>query len=149
MFYNIALRIIYGFSWIELQLKRLFSGTNHIIRVKDSIEYKCSGLNYDFMIATKGNLYSINQFEESQGRFIFTELLTNGEKIKINFKTDNYNYYLSGNKLDRKFMVYFMKKYYSRSIDVYTVSFIDNNVKNGEFNQSQSVVFSQDGYTIS
>ncbi len=123
-----------------------------LIYVKDTLEYNYPIFDYDFVITTKGNLYSINadSFEESQGKFIFTEMLTEGgRKEKINFKTDNYNYYLSGNKFDQKFIVYFMKKHYSRYIDKYTVKFVDNDVNSGEFNQSQSVIFSQNGYTIS
>jgi hypothetical protein len=156
MFYGIigdfVLLLIYWYSWIELQLMRLFYGTTNsrkIWYIKDSIEYKHPVLDYDFVITTKGNLYSINkdQFEESPGKFIFTEILINNEKIKINFKTDKYNYYLVGNKLDRKFMVYFMKKHYYRSINNYIIRYVDNDVNSGEFNELQSIVFSENGYT--
>lgn len=157
MFYGIigdfVLLLIYWYSWIELRLLRLFYGKvnqRRVIYVKNTIEYNHPILDYDFVITTKGNLYSIKEdkFEESQGKFIFTEILFDNDKIKINFKTDHYNYYLSGNKLGRKFIVYFMKKYYSRSINKYTIKFVDNDVNSGEFNESQSVVFSQNGYKI-
>jgi len=120
--------------------------------VKDAIEYSHPIFDCDFVITTKGNLYSINkhEFEESQGKFIFTEIYLSDrkEKIKINFKTEHYNYYLVGNKLDQKFIVYFMKKYYSHSINNYIIRYVDNDVNSGEFNESQSVIFSQNGYTI-
>lgn len=157
MFYGIigdfALFLIYWYSLFEFYIRRYFfpSSINSraIIYVKDCLEYNHPILNYDFVITTKGNLYSINEdrFEESQGKFIFTEIcIGNDEKIKINFKTDRYNYYLSGNKLDQKFIVYFMKKYYSRSINKYIIRYIDNDVNSGEFNELQSIVFSPNNY---
>ena len=159
MFYGIigdfALLLIYWYSLVELYIRRYFfpSSINSrlIIYVKDSIEYIHPILNYDFVITTKGNLYSINEdkFEESQGKFIFTEIyFGNDEKLKINFKTDRYNYYLSGNRMDAKFIVYFMKKYYSRLINHYVIKFVDNDVNSGEFKDSQSVIFSLDGYMV-
>jgi hypothetical protein len=157
MFYGIigdfALLLIYWYSLLELYIKRLFFpnsvNSRTVIYVKDSIEYKNPVLDYDFAITTKGNLYSINEdkFEESQGKFIFTEIyFGNNEKMKINFKTDRYNYYLTGNKLDAKFIVYFMKKYYSCIVNKYVVRYVDNDVNSGEFNELQSIVFSQNGY---
>jgi hypothetical protein len=160
MFYGIigdfALILVYWYSLLQIYIKRWFfpdSTNKHtFIYVKDNNEYSHPIFDYDFMITTKGNLYSINkhEFEESQGKFIFTEIYLSdrNEKIKINFKTDRYNYYLSGNKLDHKFIVYFMKKYYSRSINKYIVRYVDNDVNSGEFNESQSVVFSQNGYMV-
>ena len=156
MFYGIigefALLLIYWYSLLELFIQRyFFPRLSKLIYVKDSIEYKSPIIDYDFVITTKGNLYSINEdrFEESQGKFIFTEIcFGNGTKMKINFKTDNFNYYLSRNKFDKKFMVYFMNKYYNHSINEYIVKFVDNDVNSGEFNESQSVVFSENGYII-
>jgi hypothetical protein len=160
MFYGIigdlALLLIYWYSLLQIYIQRWFfpeSKNRHtFIYVKDTIEFSHPVFEYDFVITTKGNLYSIDKhkFEESQGKFIFTEIyFGNEEKLKINFKTDRYNYYLTGNKLDKKFIVYFMKKYYSRSINNYIVRFVDNDVNNGEFNDKQIVIFSQNGYTIS
>ena len=158
MFYgfigDFALLLIYWYSWIELYIKRMFFpnsiNSRAIIYVKNTMEYRHPELNYDFVITTKGNLYSINEdrFEESHGKFIFTEIYFGDRKEKINFKTDRYNYYLVGNKLDHRFIVYFMKKYYSCQVDKYTVKFVDNDVNSGEFNELQTVVFSQNGYII-
>jgi hypothetical protein len=159
MFYgiigNFALFLIYWYSLLELYIRRYFFpssiNSRSIIYIKNNIEYKNPVLDYDFVITTKGSLYSINEdkFEESQGKFIFTEIYLSDRKEKIHFKTDRYNYYLVGNKLDQKFIVYFMNKYYSRSINNYIIRYVDNDVNSGEFNESQSVVFSSSGYTIS
>lgn len=152
--WDFAMLLIYWYSLLELYIRRYFFpnsiNSRTLIYVKASLEYKHPVLDYDFVITTKGNLYSINEdkFEESQGKFIFTEIYFSDRKEKIHFKTDKFNYYLVGNKLDHKFIVYFMKKYYSLYVDKYTVKFVDNDVNSGEFSNSEIVTFSSSGYTI-
>jgi len=158
MFYEIvgdfALILVYWYSLLQIYIQRWFfpeSINKHtFIYVKDNHEYSHPVFDYDFVITTNGNLYSINkhEFQESQGRFIFTEIYFGERKEKINFKTDRYNYYLVGNKLDQKFIIYFMKKYYSLHVDKYTIKFVDNDVNSGEFSDQQSVLFSKNGYHI-
>ena len=121
-----------------------------MLYIKDTIEYNNPETNYDFVITTQNKLYSINldKFEESNGKFIFTEITFSNEKIKINFKTDTYNYYLVGNVFDKKFIVYFMKRYYFRIVDNYTIKIIDNDVNTNSFDETQKVVFTMNNYEL-
>jgi hypothetical protein len=80
--------------------------------------------------------------EPSEIQFILVEAIFSGKRIKVDFKTDKYNFYIANNVLDEKFMKYFLLNYYDHEIkeewsnDVckdMVISIIDQNIKQFEF----------------
>jgi hypothetical protein len=49
-------------------------------------------------------------------RFLLSEVEINDKTIKVDFKTDNYNYYIVNNVINHKFLEYFLKKYHPDEI---------------------------------
>ena len=56
------------------------------------------------------------KYEETKYNFVLSEITINDKTIKIDFKTDNYNYYIVNNIINHKFLEYFLKKYHPREI---------------------------------
>jgi len=128
--------------------------------------------NYDFIVfsdsnnVTSGNRY-INKillktipqtqcimYELSDIKFMLIEVKINDKTIKLNFKTDEYNYYISDNIFDYKFFKYFLKKYHINEIkDVneeilkgMTINILDNNVNNIEYGVSECIQLKKNEY---
>ena len=126
-----------------------YKSTNSVVYVKDLLEYNYVA-NPDFVVYKRGVLCSMSGtgYEESNSRFIFTEIGFGDKKMRIQFKTDNYNFYLNGNVFDKPFIRYFMRRYYGELIDAYTLNIIDNNVNRIEVDERQSIVFYRDSYQV-
>jgi len=80
------------------------------------------------------NLYpeTLN-YELSRIEFISVSLNVDDNLYKIYLKTDNYNFYIVDNILDKKFFVYYLMTYYNLASDVIMsqkmyLKIIDNNV---------------------
>ena len=60
-------------------------------------------------------IYNINEgFEKPEAsniKFILVELNVGEKSYKIDLKTDNFNYYLVGNKVTKHFFIYYLKSY--------------------------------------
>jgi hypothetical protein len=83
-------------------------------------------IDYDFMIINeklRENKYVnkrivgkkdkwTNVFEESNIKFMLIEILVNNKIIKVDFKTDKYNFYIVNNVFNETFLKYFLKTYY-------------------------------------
>jgi len=76
--------------------------------------------NYDFAIVSHsdGRKRIIkhmqnwdNSFDKSEVQFVLIEALYKDKRIKLDLKTDDYNFYLINNRIDDKFMYYFLKNY--------------------------------------
>ena len=50
-----------------------------------------------------------NSFEKSEVHFMLIEALFKDKRVKIDLKTEDYNYYLINNRIDDKFIYYFLK----------------------------------------
>jgi hypothetical protein len=94
-----------------------------------------------------------NIFKESSIKFILTEIIfTDKEKkqhdkskeyplIKVDLKTNEYNFFIVNNIIDEKFIKYFLKSYYRKEIedidllnkDIH-ISILDDNVNKFEYN---------------
>jgi hypothetical protein len=68
-----------------------------------------------------------SSFEESSIQFVLVEVLFNDASIKIDLKTDKYNFYLVNNVLDEKFIKYLLHTYYSKELK-------EKEIKDKEFN---------------
>ena len=50
-----------------------------------------------------------NSFDKSDVQFVLIEALYKDQRIKLDLKTDDYNFYLINNRIDDKFIYYFLK----------------------------------------
>jgi hypothetical protein len=125
--------------------------------LKEGITY-CNKVDYDFIIYSsydKSNKI-VNKtifttipcetdfhYLTADIRFVLSEVEINDKTIKIDFKTDDYNYYIVNNVINHKFLEYFLKKYYSREIIEFhefekpfqdmKLKILDHNVERQEF----------------
>jgi hypothetical protein len=133
-----------------------FLGTKEEL-VKEGIKHY-NDVDYDFIIYshydkvekivnktifTKMPDESDFQYSTADIRFVLTEVEINDKIIKVEFKTDNYNYYIVNNVINHKFLEYFLKKYYQcEIIDFHEfekpfkdmkLKILDHNVEKQEF----------------
>jgi hypothetical protein len=93
-------------------------------------------------------------YEVSDIKFMLIEVKINDKIIKINFKSDEYNYYIIDNIFDYKFFKYFLKIYHVNEIkDVneelfnkMTIHILDNNVNKIEYDASDSLQLKKNEY---
>lgn len=134
----------------------IFNGKQiHVEGNSTSNSIKTIPEKYDFIVVTENThdapltkrlLAKIEEWdnivEPSAIQFILVEAIFSNKRIKVDFKTDKYNFYIANNVLDEKFMKYFLLTYYGEQIkeDVsndicndMTISIIDHNVKQFEF----------------
>jgi len=91
--------------------------------------------------------------EQADYKFIMTEISIADKKIVIHFTTDKYNYLIVHNKLDKDFIIYFLKTHYSELIkdlelENYIIKIIDDNVNVVEFGNTRSLLINKTGYEI-
>ena len=125
--------------------------------VKEGIIY-CHDVDYDFIIYS--NYDEVNKivnktmftkipsetdfhYSTSDIKFVLSEVEINDKTIKIDFKTDNYNYYIVNNVINHKFLEYFLKKYHPHEIYDFhefekpfkdmKLKILDHNVEKQEF----------------
>jgi hypothetical protein len=125
--------------------------------VKEGNKY-CNEVDFDFIIYS--NYDEVNKivnkrifnimpceadfhYVTADIRFLLTEVEINDKTIKVDFKTDNYNYYIVNNVINHKFLEYFLKKYYQREIMEFhefekpfqdmKLKILDHNVEKQEF----------------
>jgi hypothetical protein len=89
-----------------------------------------------------------SEYEVSDLRFLMVELIISNDTFKIDLKTDEYNYYIVNNILDKKFFVFFLTYYKIcnlsnychniNSIEKFNIKIIDQNVKIKELEISDS-----------
>jgi hypothetical protein len=133
-----------------------FLGTKEEL-VKEGIK-QCNGVDYDFIIYsnydkvakivnktifTKIPCESDFHYSTADIKFILSEVEINDKTIKVEFKTDNYNFYIVNNVINHKFLEYFLKKYYPREIIDFhefekpfqdmKLKILDHNVEKQEF----------------
>jgi hypothetical protein len=85
-----------------------------------------------------------NSFEESSIQFVLVEVSFNNVVIKVDLKTEKYNFYLVNNVLDEKFIKYLLTTYYSKEIkekekekefnlEEISISILDQNVNKVDY----------------
>jgi len=139
-------QIIYYYSSLEmLYLKFYKYKTKQTIQNQDfNIEFVKNGKtiigeDYDFIIYSQNNEKKImnNSFDKitcvkSDVSFILFNIVMNNTTISLNLFGNNYNYYVSGNVIDNRFLWYFLNKHYNLNLTEpltnYTLNIIDNNV---------------------
>jgi len=105
------------------------------------------------LIVDKNNICI--SFDESKITFIALYLNYNGFRYNINLKTDEFNYYLVGNVIDKHFVQYYINtvlnikfSYTESEIMTYNLELMDHNVNMISLNFEQSIIIDKDGYRI-
>ena len=147
-----------------------FLGTKEEL-IKEGVKY-CNDVDYDFIICS--NYDEVNQivnktiftkipckadfhYVTSDIRFLLAEVEINDKTIKIDFKTDNYNYYIVNNVINHEFLEYFLKKYYPREIMDFhefekpfqdmKLKILDHNVEKQEFDLKHVLKINKGDYS--
>jgi hypothetical protein len=94
-------------------------------------------------------------FDTSNITFIALYLNYNGVRFNINLKTDEFNYYLVGNKIDKHFIQYYINtvlclkfSYVESEITTYVLELMDHQVNMVHLSYEQSIIIEKDGYRI-
>ena len=139
--------------------------------LKEGITY-CNEVDYDFIIYsnydesakivhkiifTKIPCETDFHYLTADIRFVLSEVEINDKTIKIDFKTDNYNYYIVNNVINHKFLEYFLKKYYQREIMDFhefekpfqdmKLKILDHNVEKQEFDLKHVLKINKNDYS--
>jgi len=154
-------------------IEYILNGNPIFIDNIDSANFTNSPCEYDFIIITENDnnrehqyknkriIKKIqdwdNTFEESKIRFVLAEAILQKEQeqkeeetdaVKIDFKTDEYNFYVVNNVFDEKFMNYFLKNYYPeefKDIDFklqdISISILDENVVGFDYNIKNDYIY--------
>jgi len=139
--------------------------------IKEGNTY-CNEVDYDFIIYS--NYDEVNKivhktiftkmpcetdfhYATSDIRFVLSEVEINDKTIKIDFKTDNYNYYIVNNVINHKFLEYFLKKYHPREIMDFhefekpfqdmKLKILDHNVEKQEFDLKHVLKINKNDYS--
>jgi hypothetical protein len=96
------------------------------------------------------------QYIPTNYHFIHLEILLNDISIIIHLNSENYNYYVVNNFINDKFILYFLKMYYSDKVNnisnedilKYKLIIIDNNVLYLEIDYTQQLTFYLDNYIV-
>jgi hypothetical protein len=99
----------------------------------------------------------IEPIERSDISFMLVELLVGGNTYKINLKTDDYNFYLVGNKFTKDFFIYYLKFYLKikdpiDERDKITLKIIDHDVNTFTIDftdKNESITLDKNGYNLS
>jgi len=151
--------------------------------IKDGeVLYSCSyeevnGLNsttlptdFDFMVYSqmdsevkcinKKMFYSLpvtfHKIEKTDYHFMLTEVIIGNESIKIDLLTGCVNYFIVRNRIDEKFIFYYLKKFepwvfdkYSlEEIQKYQLTIIDHSINVKELTKDSQIIFHKSSYEI-
>lgn len=120
-----------------------------------------SWLSNDKSCVNKKIIYDINEpmtmSECSDIKFMLIELQVREKTYKVDLKTDNYNFYLVGNKFTKQFFIYYLKQYLKidesiNDTDIIQLKIIDHdvNIINIEFtDKNDSILLEKIGYKVS
>ena len=119
-----------------------------------------SWLGDDKKCVNKKIIYDMNEpmniVESSNIKFMLIEIQFGENKYKIDLKTDDYNFYLVGNKFTEQFFRYYLKQHLTinetKGInDKFTLKIIDHNVNTLEIkftDKNESMLLEKNGYKI-
>jgi hypothetical protein len=91
--------------------------------------------------------------EQTDYKFIMTEINIDDKKLIVHFTTNKYNYLIEYNKLDRNFINYFLKTHYNDlvkdlEIENYNIKIIDHNVNIIEFDNTKMLLINKNDYIL-
>lgn len=95
-------------------------------------------------------------YENSNIKFILSELVIGDKSIKVDFKTDSYNYYIVNNVFEQSFLKFFIKEYYfdeikdieniEEKLDSMILKIIDHNASTETFDKENIVKIEKKNY---
>jgi len=101
---------------------------------------------------------SVYNYEESDFKFILIEIIINNEILKIDFKTNEYNYMIVDNIINKDFIFYFLKKhyekyvktvfYYGGKLDNYRLKILDQNVNEILLDKDNCLTIKKNNYEL-
>ena len=118
---------------------------------EQNLDYKII-LHYEPTSEKKKHIESL-EYNQANYKFIMTEITIDDKKIILHFTTDKYNYLIENNRLDKDFIIYFLKTHYNElvkdlEIENYSIKIIDHNVNIIELNNTMSLLINKIGYEI-
>jgi hypothetical protein len=147
---------------------------NYLYYIKDGnvIDYYIEGIKeennniiYDFIVYEVNHnkiLYEkepINKrsIELVSYKFIQVEVIFENNNLFIQLSKDEYNYYITNNFIDSNFLLYFLRKHYSKEVEKYnneylmkyTINIIDYNVNIITVDNTKKITFCKNDYLIS
>jgi hypothetical protein len=131
-FVNVSYNIVYYYSkceiffnkYIKKQSQVIYLGGFRVLSPED-VANKLTSVyvkgDPNFVITSDNSVKPISKritygekepadlvFEPSDIKFMLVEFTIDGNSYKIDLKTDNYNYYMIGNKFTKEFFIYFL-----------------------------------------
>lgn len=142
-----------------------------ILYVKNAKVLTASAVdNYDFKITTHSGLLKKVQYREQNQeqyanidecsfRLLLLEFCYENSNYKINLQSEEYNYYLVGNRFTKDFFFFYLNHYYQKNLQPDTIDkdvkcgiiMIDQNVDRLEFDftdKNETIVLLKNGYNI-
>jgi hypothetical protein len=100
--------------------------------------------------------YPINEedfiIENTDYRFMLTEINIDNNIIKLDLNKDDYNYFVVDNKIDKYFLTYFLKKYHNydteKILENYTLKIIDENICIKETDNFETIILNKKNYDV-
>ena len=102
------------------------------------------------------NKKDLMNHENSNIKFILSELVIGDKSIKVDFKTDSYNYYIVNNVFEQSFLKFFIKEYYfdeikdveniEEKLDSMILKIIDHNASTETFDKENIVKIEKKNY---
>jgi hypothetical protein len=97
-----------------------------------------------------------SKVEQADYKFIMTEITINNNNISIHFTKETYNYLIIDNKIDKKFINYFLRTHYAdfvkdlsdSEIENYRIKLIDHNVNIVEFDNTKTIKINRNNYIL-
>jgi hypothetical protein len=148
----------------ELKIEEFDIDTNNLITISGYILDEINNSeNKLFIVSTTASPNKIiidkNNIcldpEISNITFIALYLNYNGMRHNINLKTDDFNYYLVGNIINKNFVQYYINtvlnlnfSYTENELTTYQLELMDHEVNMIYLNHEQSIVIDKDGYYI-
>jgi hypothetical protein len=176
-------KIIHNIEYISNNFC-IFSDTHDIIKQLHQVKSDKIPIEFDFIIYTDNNSNNNNSnnnnsnnnnsnnnnnrklildelspndnliCEETRYKFVLIEITIYDKTIKIDLKTDKYNFMIVNNKLDTLFINYFIQKYYNYDeiskllwFD-YKLKILDQNVNEIILDSQQELILNLDNYSV-
>jgi len=94
------------------------------------------------------------QYQKSEIKFLLSEILIDDNTVKVDFRTNEYNYYIEKNIFSNKFLNFFMHHYYPDSLSKdkdyssydFKLKIIDHNVVNAFFDSKNILKINKTDY---
>lgn len=141
-----------------LKKKNIYNVLKTINKIKYDIIIVSNGINKR-IIYNDFDINKINDTKENSNiKIILTKIniiddkeniiKNEKENFEIKFQTSKYNYFVEGNVINRKFINYFLNKYYKKKIKNYSITLIDNDINMNNINSNDDLIIFKYKYEI-